>query len=53
ERVLTFIHNTEGPQIQYMACTNADDLRLGDVKLLLQDYQRIGKMLDEMKKLAS
>ncbi|KAF9386288.1 hypothetical protein CPB97_003857 [Podila verticillata] len=53
ERVLTYIHKTEGPQIQYMACTNADDLRLSDVKLLLQDYQRIGKILAEMKKLAS
>ncbi|KAG0084236.1 hypothetical protein BGZ93_001334 [Podila epicladia] len=53
EHLLTFIRNTEGPQIHYMACTNADDLRLSDVKLLLQDYQRIGKMLNEMKKLAS
>ncbi|KAF8918772.1 hypothetical protein BGZ52_012758, partial [Haplosporangium bisporale] len=32
ERVLTYIHKTEGPQIQYMACTNADDLRLSDIK---------------------
>ncbi|KAF9337965.1 hypothetical protein BG006_001066 [Podila minutissima] len=32
KHLLTFIRNTEGPQIQYMACTNADDLRLSDVK---------------------
>ncbi|KAF9427444.1 hypothetical protein BGZ94_004886 [Podila epigama] len=51
-RVQNYVENMKGPQIQYMACTNYEDLRLSDVKLLLEDYQRIGRMLDELKKLA-
>ncbi|KAG0341365.1 hypothetical protein BG004_006047 [Podila humilis] len=52
ERVLAHIQTIEGPQFQFMACTNADDLRLSDVKLLLQDYQRIGKAIEGLKYLA-
>ncbi|KAF9920620.1 hypothetical protein FBU30_009541 [Linnemannia zychae] len=51
KRVLDFIRTAQGPQIQYMACTNSEDLRLSDVKGLLDDYQRIGKMLEQIKKL--
>ncbi|KAG0274511.1 hypothetical protein BGZ95_009705 [Linnemannia exigua] len=51
-RVLDFLRTAEGPQIQYMACTNSGDLRLSDIQGLLEDYQRIGKMLEQVKKLA-
>ncbi|KAF9117595.1 hypothetical protein BGW39_002026 [Mortierella sp. 14UC] len=51
-RVLDFLRAAEGPQIQYMACTNSGDLRLSDIQGLLDDYQRIGKMLEQVKKLA-
>ncbi|KAF8933223.1 hypothetical protein BGZ47_010963 [Haplosporangium gracile] len=51
-RVLDFLLTAEGPQIQFMACTNSGDLRLSDIKDLLEDYQRIGKMLEQAKKLA-
>ncbi|KAF9963843.1 hypothetical protein BGZ70_007157 [Mortierella alpina] len=50
-RVLDVMRSSQGPQIQFMACTNADDLRLSDVKSLLEDYQRIGKILEDMKRL--
>ncbi|KAF9278264.1 hypothetical protein BGZ88_000707 [Linnemannia elongata] len=51
-RVLDFLRTAEGPQIQFMACTNSGDLRLSDIKDLLEDYQRIGKLLEQAKKLA-
>ncbi|KAF9581704.1 hypothetical protein BGW38_001175, partial [Lunasporangiospora selenospora] len=51
-QVLEFVRSAEGPKIHLMACVDPDDLRLCDVKGLLQDYQRIGKILEEMKKLA-
>ncbi|KAG0372367.1 hypothetical protein BGX24_000351 [Mortierella sp. AD032] len=51
-RVFDFLRTAEGPQIQYMACTNSGDLRLSDIQGLLEDYQRIGKMLEQAKKLA-
>ncbi|KAG0283812.1 hypothetical protein BGZ96_011822 [Linnemannia gamsii] len=51
-RVLDFLRTAEGPQIQFMACTNSGDLRLSDIKGLLEDYQRIGKMLEQAKRLA-
>ncbi|KAF9176875.1 hypothetical protein BGZ50_009503 [Haplosporangium sp. Z 11] len=51
-RVLDFIRESNGPQIHFMACTNSDDLRLSDVKSLLEDYQRIGKLLEQVKRLA-
>ncbi|KAF9088898.1 hypothetical protein BGX29_012342 [Mortierella sp. GBA35] len=51
-RVLEFLRTAEGPRIQFMACTDSGDLRLSDIKDLLEDYQRIGKMLDQAKKLA-
>ncbi|KAG9320017.1 hypothetical protein KVV02_004311 [Mortierella alpina] len=50
-RVLDVMRSSQGPQIHFMACTNADDLRMSDVKSLLEDYQRIGKILEEMKRL--
>ncbi|KAF9987971.1 hypothetical protein BGZ75_010236 [Mortierella antarctica] len=50
-RVLDVMRSSQGPQIHFMACTNADDLRLSDVKSLLEDYQRIGKILEDMKRL--
>ncbi|KAI7819074.1 hypothetical protein BC939DRAFT_271555 [Gamsiella multidivaricata] len=52
ERVLEYMRNSEGPQLQFMACTDSGDLRLNDIKSLLDDYQRIGKMLEEIKRLA-
>ncbi|KAF9430559.1 hypothetical protein BGZ76_000797 [Entomortierella beljakovae] len=51
-RVFEYIRSTNGPQIQFMACTDSNDLRLSDVKGLLEDYQRIGKILSEIKRLA-
>ncbi|KAF9536779.1 hypothetical protein EC957_009731 [Mortierella hygrophila] len=51
-RVLDFLRTADGPQIHFMACTNSGDLRLSDIKGLLEDYQRIGKMLEQAKKLA-
>ncbi|KAF9899842.1 hypothetical protein EC991_008242 [Linnemannia zychae] len=51
-RILDFLRTTEGPQIQYMACTNSGDLRLSDIQGLLEDYQRIGKLLEQAKKIA-
>ncbi|KAG0314962.1 hypothetical protein BGZ99_007762 [Dissophora globulifera] len=51
-RVLEFVRSSERPQFQFMACTDSDDLRLSDVKRLLEDYQRIGKILEDMKRLA-
>ncbi|KAI8598322.1 hypothetical protein EDD21DRAFT_191442 [Dissophora ornata] len=51
-RVLEYVRSSEGPQFQFMACTDSGDLRLSDVKSLLEDYQRIGKILEEMKRLA-
>ncbi|KAI1314815.1 hypothetical protein EDD11_001692 [Mortierella claussenii] len=50
-RVLEVVRTSEGPQLEFMACSDADDLRLSDVKKLLADYQRIGKILEEMKQL--
>ncbi|GJJ72017.1 hypothetical protein EMPS_04374 [Entomortierella parvispora] len=49
-RVLDILRASEGPQIQFMACTDHEDLRICDVKSLLQDYQRIGKLLEEMRR---
>ncbi|KAF8977134.1 hypothetical protein BGZ46_007621 [Entomortierella lignicola] len=51
-RVLEYIRTSQGPQLQFMACMDSDNLRLCDVKGLLEDYQRIGKILEEMKRLA-
>ncbi|KAG0203776.1 hypothetical protein BGX28_004056 [Mortierella sp. GBA30] len=51
-RVLEVVRSSQGPQFQFMACTDSDDLRLSDVKSLLEDYQRIGKILEEMKRLS-
>ncbi|KAK3843811.1 MAG: hypothetical protein J3R72DRAFT_101669 [Linnemannia gamsii] len=31
-RAFDFLRTTEGPQIQYMACTNSGDLRLSDIQ---------------------
>ncbi|KAF9107253.1 hypothetical protein BGX27_008805 [Mortierella sp. AM989] len=50
-RVLEFIRTSQGPHLQFMACTDSDDLRISDVKGLLDDYQRIGKILEEIKRL--
>ncbi|KAF9347686.1 hypothetical protein BGX26_000848 [Mortierella sp. AD094] len=50
-RVNDYIRTSQGPQLQFMACTDSGDLRLSDVKGLLDDYQRIGKILNEIKQL--
>ncbi|KAG0042296.1 hypothetical protein BGZ83_000618 [Gryganskiella cystojenkinii] len=51
-RIPELLRASAGPQIQFMACTNYKDLRISDVKSLLEDYQRIGKLLEEMKRQA-
>ncbi|KAF9170095.1 hypothetical protein BGX20_009444 [Mortierella sp. AD010] len=50
-RLIDYIRTSQGPQLQFMACTDSGDLRLSDVKGLLDDYQRIGKILNEIKQL--
>lgn len=51
-RALEFVRSSEGPRAQFMTCTSTDDLRVVDIKELLQDYQRIGKILQELKRVA-
>ncbi|KAG0234784.1 hypothetical protein BGW41_001007 [Actinomortierella wolfii] len=50
-RIMDLLATSNGPMITYMACTNAGDLRLRDVQALLDDYQRLGRLVDEMKRL--
>ncbi|KAK3804942.1 MAG: hypothetical protein J3Q66DRAFT_131498 [Benniella sp.] len=49
---LELLRASEGPLAQFMGCSSADDLRILEIKDLLQDYQRIGRILQELKRTA-
>ncbi|KAF9155371.1 hypothetical protein DFQ26_009755, partial [Actinomortierella ambigua] len=49
-RVMDLLASSRGPMLTYMACTDAGDLRVSDIQALLDDYQRLGRLVDEMKR---